>query len=80
MAVAARLEVRGILANVAVPTSITVDPEGRMVVAGGFELAQTSLGLVPYSVALGALRVRDEVAVRFRLVAVQDGDPPMARP
>ncbi len=80
VAVAARLEVRGILANVAVPTSITVDPEGRMVVAGGFELAQTSLGLVPYSVALGALRVRDEVAVRFRLVAVQDGDPPMARP
>jgi hypothetical protein len=76
--VAARLEVRGVATTVEVPTTITVDRTGTWVASGGFELAQTSLRLMPYSVALGALRVRDEVAVRFRLVAVQDGDAPVA--
>jgi hypothetical protein len=76
--IAARLEMRGVATNVDVPATVAVDRDGRLVAAGGFELSQTTLGLVPYSVALGALRVRDEVAIRFRLVAVQDGDPPVA--
>jgi hypothetical protein len=76
--IAARLEVRGVAKTIDVPATLTVDDAGRLVAVGGLELAQTTLGLVPYSVALGALRVRDEVAIRFRLVAVQHRDPPVA--
>jgi hypothetical protein len=41
-------------------------------VRGGFTVQQGTLGLEPFSVALGALRVRDDLAVRFRLVAARD--------
>ncbi len=36
---------------------------------GEFTFTQTSLGLQPYSLLFGALRVRDEIRARFRLVA-----------
>ena len=36
---------------------------------GEFTFAQTALGLQPYSLLFGALRVRDEIRARFRLVA-----------
>jgi len=73
-----RLEVRGAATVLEVPVHLGLDGDGRLLAAGGFELAQTSLGLVPYSVALGALHVRDEVSIRFRLVAVQDRKPSVA--
>ncbi len=37
---------------------------------GVFSLEQTSLGLKPFSVLLGALRVKNQLTVRFDLVAV----------
>ncbi len=74
--VAVRLEVRGGFAELQVPVQFSGEREGRLVTSGGLELAQSSLGLVPYSVALGALRVRDEVSIRFRLVAERVVDPP----
>jgi hypothetical protein len=54
-----------------VPVEYSAAP-GELIVRGGFSVTQTALGLAPFSVALGALRVRDELAVRFRLVAVAD--------
>jgi len=42
---------------------------GALTLRGGVTLSQAALGMTPFSVALGALRVRDDVAVRFRLVA-----------
>ncbi len=36
---------------------------------GEFTFTQTALGLQPYSLLFGALRVRDEIRARFRLVA-----------
>jgi hypothetical protein len=47
--------------------------EGELTVRGGFSVRQTELGLVPFSLALGALSVRDELEVRFALVAVPAG-------
>jgi hypothetical protein len=38
--------------------------------SGSVALRQTALGLVPFSVMLGALQVQDELTVKFRLVAV----------
>lgn len=59
-----------------VPVTVAVAADGSVTVAGSFTVLQTALGLVPYSAALGALRVRDELAIRFRLV----GEPPGASP
>jgi len=46
---------------------------GELTVRGGFSLRQSEMGLKPFSVGLGALAVRDELEVRFTLVAVPAG-------
>ncbi len=43
--------------------------DGGMVVSGEFPLKQTDLGLVPFGALGGALRVRNSINVRFRLIA-----------
>jgi hypothetical protein len=65
----ARLVVRGHVTPVEVPLTV-VAQDGRLTVSGGFGIAQTALGLTPFSVALGALTVRDGLEIRFRIVAV----------
>lgn len=55
-----------------VPLTVTV-ADGVLDVQGGFTVLQSALGLTPFSVALGVLKVRDDLAVRFRLVALRDG-------
>ena len=46
---------------------------GNMLQASGeFTFTQTSVGLEPYSLLFGALRVSDEIRARFRLVARQN--------
>lgn len=54
-----------------VPLTVTVE-NGVLTAQGGFTVLQSALGLTPFSVALGALKVRDDLAVRFRLVALPD--------
>ena len=54
-----------------VPVAVSM-ADGTLTAQGGFTVLQSALGLTPFSVALGALRVRDDLAVRFRLVAVSD--------
>jgi hypothetical protein len=44
--------------------------EGATLTASGnLSLLQTALGLAPYGTALGTLRVRDQIDVKFRIVA-----------
>ncbi len=43
---------------------------GRLTASGALTLRQSDLGLTPFSVFLGALRVQDEMHVSFNLVAV----------
>lgn len=75
--VAARLEVRGRATPLEIP--VRVQRTGSELVARGeFRVAQSALGLTPFSVALGALQVRDELVVRFRIVAVSASSPPSA--
>lgn len=64
-----RIRVRDRTIDVDVPVALSTAP-AEIVVAGGFAVTQAALGLVPFSVGLGALRVRDELQIRFRLVAV----------
>ena len=42
----------------------------RLTASGALTLRQSELGLTPFSVFLGALRVEDEMHVKFNLVAV----------
>jgi hypothetical protein len=67
--VAVRIGIRDATSEIAVPVDVSVDADGRLVAIGGVEFAQSSFGLVPFSVAMGALKVRDDIAIRFRLVA-----------
>jgi YceI-like domain len=67
----ARIVVRDHSAELEVPVEIAM-AAGELDVGGGFTVLQGALGIEPFSVALGALRVRDDLAVRFRLVAVPD--------
>ena len=43
--------------------------DGTLRASGEFSFRQSELGLEPYSLLLGALRVADEVQARFELVA-----------
>ena len=60
--------VRDHTAQLSVP--VTWQRTGNTLQANGeFTFTQTSLGLEPYSLLFGALRVSDEIRARFRLVA-----------
>ncbi|MGH8231876.1 MAG: YceI family protein [Steroidobacteraceae bacterium] len=66
--VSARITVRDHVAQVELPVSLQ-RTDSQVVVSGEFDLTHAQLGLTPYSVALGALRVAERMQVRFRLVA-----------
>ena len=56
---------------------LTLQRSGDELIASGeFDLTHAQLGLTPYSVALGALRVADRMHVRYRLVAQRASDAP----
>ncbi|MGI9329222.1 MAG: YceI family protein [Gammaproteobacteria bacterium] len=54
--------------RITVPATVTANPT-EIVAEGSLKLRQTELGLVPFSVAFGALSVRDEMQLKFRLLA-----------
>jgi hypothetical protein len=56
--------------TISVPVVLTWAGE-EIVATGSFSVAQTELGLEPFSALLGALRVRDVVDISFRLVAAE---------
>jgi hypothetical protein len=66
------VQVRGRSHSVAVPVHYDIEAD-RIVATGEFSLKQTALGLTPLSLMAGALRVRDAMTVRFRLVAQRRG-------
>jgi hypothetical protein len=67
------ITVRDHLASVVVPVSLTMDPES-LTASGEFDLTHSQLGLTPYSVGLGAIRVAETMHVRFRVVARHAAD------
>lgn len=70
-----RVTLAGATREVTVPVTLKVD-EGTLTAAGRFVILQTDFGLVPYSAAGGALRVADEVLIRFAITAVAAGSVP----
>lgn len=63
-----RVGIRGEERIIGVPLSLSIDGE-RLSVHASFKLRHADLGLTPYTVALGVLRVRDEFEVDCRLDA-----------
>jgi hypothetical protein len=53
-----------------VPVRLQRDGNARLVAEGEFSVLQSQLGLEPFSALLGALRVRDQLDIRFKIVAV----------
>jgi polyisoprenoid-binding protein YceI len=66
--VTTRLMVRGSEYSIDVPLHLQRDGD-ELYANGEFALKQSALGLTPYSVMLGALRVVDEMQIRYQLVA-----------
>ena len=67
-AATASIEVAGHESTAVIP--FTLDRQSsRIVATGSVSLRQSVLGLTPFSVALGALQVQDEIRVKFTVVA-----------
>lgn len=66
--VAAHVTVAGAGGEIAVPVSVEVDGE-RLRAAGTFTLTHSQLGLKPFSALMGALRVREDMRMTWRLEA-----------
>jgi hypothetical protein len=63
-----RIRVRDQEAVADVPVNLQAAGDS-MICSGAFELTHAQLGLKPYSVALGALRVAESMHVSYRLIA-----------
>lgn len=66
--VTARITIKDASRDVTVPVVAAVNGD-RLTASGEFEILQTDFGIKPFSVALGALEVKDRLLVRFKLVA-----------
>jgi len=62
------IAVRSHIYTLEVPVHVIL-ADDRMTVTGSFQVNQTDLGLVPFSVMMGALQVKDQLDIRFTIVA-----------
>ena len=63
-----RIQVRDTITQAQVPVTLQASGDD-LTFSGGFDLTHSQLGLTPYSVALGALRVAERLHVRYQLLA-----------
>ena len=71
--VSAGVTIKGREFPVEVPVSVNTF-DGGLVAVGQLRLAHSAIGLEPFSVAFGSLRVADELQVSFRIVALAEAD------
>jgi len=63
-----RLTLHGVTNRVRVPAAMTVTPE-QLRVSGDITIKQTDFGIKPYSTAGGTVKVRNELKIRFSVLA-----------
>ena len=63
------IDVAGHHSSRVVPLSWHSEQQG-LSASGSMQITQTSLGLTPYSLMMGALQVRDTLQIKFRFVAL----------
>ncbi|MDP9011181.1 MAG: YceI family protein [Pseudomonadota bacterium] len=66
----ATVELAGHKSTLLVPFTLQTSP-GEVAASGTVVLRQSEMGLIPFSVMLGALQVKDEFTVKFKLVALR---------
>ena len=66
--VSARITIKDASREVAVPARIVTEG-GRLTASGEFVIRQSDFGMKPFSIALGALEVKDELTIRYKIVA-----------
>jgi polyisoprenoid-binding protein YceI len=64
----ADVTVKGVTRRVEVPLDLA-DAGDTLTARGTFRIRQSELGMVPFSVAGGAIQVADEIALSFEIVA-----------
>jgi len=72
MVVAVTVRVAGHESTMEVPFTLDIG-SASVSASGSFELRQSTLGLTPYSLMLGALQVQDALTIKFKIVAVDSG-------
>jgi hypothetical protein len=65
--VTARITIKQATRDVVVPVKVSVTGD-RLIASGEFPIQQTEFGMKPFSVAMGALEVKDRLDVRFNIV------------
>ena len=70
---AAEITVRGVSHALTIPVTVSRDG-GRLIATGEFSLRHAELGLTPFTVMGGLLSVRDEIRLRFEIVAAPAAD------
>jgi len=73
-----QISARGHSSNTEVPVQLAISPQ-ELTASGEFELTHAQLGLTPYSIGHGALRVAETMHVRFHLTARLDADSDAGR-
>jgi hypothetical protein len=68
-------DVAGHASRLTVPLTLEISP-ARLIATGSVVVRQSALGLTPFSIMLGALQVQDEIAIRFKVVALKDQPMP----
>jgi polyisoprenoid-binding protein YceI len=63
-----QLTLHGVTNQVRVPAAITVTPQ-QLRVSGDITINQTDFGIKPYSTAGGTVKVRNELKIRFNVIA-----------
>ncbi len=66
------LEVAGHASTLVVPFTLERSP-GSLTARGTLTVSQSAIGMTPFSVFLGALKVEDELRIKFEFTAVADG-------
>lgn len=66
----AQVTLKGVTRELQIPVKLEIQQD-RLIASGEFDLLQTEFGIKPFSIALGALQVRDELHVAYRLVAMR---------
>jgi hypothetical protein len=66
-----QIALQGRVHKAQIPATVTVSGD-KLTATAAFPLLQTELGLEPFSVMLGALRVRDQIDVKLLISAIAD--------
>jgi hypothetical protein len=66
--ITARITIKDASREIEVPATVNVDGS-RLTAKGEFDIQQTNFGMKPFSVAMGAIAVKDQLHIKFALVA-----------